>query len=617
VRLEPRRAVERSVAGRGPLALLGDGRRAQRREEAVPLVVRAEVVAQGSARGLLERRIDRGRDREAAAGAALGLDLEEELPRELHRLGREIALDLARGGEAHGLALRRLVLGLVDEVLRAHLLEDEAPALEGLRQIALRVVGLGRGRDAGEHGGLGDRQLAPGLAEAVLGGLLDPVAPVAEVDVVQVELEDLVLAPIATLAVGAALRAELLLEAPREERLAHLPPVGALVRLEQDVLHDLLRDRRAALARASCAEVHHGRARDAEVVDALVLVEARVFGGDERRRHVAREIVDLHDGAPLGEDLGDGRAVAREHARDLRRAIAPLELRDAREVGLVVADEEPAGEGAGHAEEDRGDREPERPLLQAAEEAPRSGRMGRLGHRRAGPPPGLLRGDTEDRVGVGEIGGLLVAHARLNARGPRAHPPIRGRPRRSVDHGGQSSTGARIAHTALPMRMDRPRPPLPRWPNGRRRALSTWMAAPRSALASATLAGTTLVVAACAGAPSAQAPAEVDPPSEPERVPDPPPRYPRAARGVDVPLPPEEDAGEAQLKIRCEGNEPYVCTLEDGSFRCSSTPCLPSCERVGCLEGEACVWCGGEFRCVAIQGSSCGPLSERRDAAAP
>ena len=53
------------------------------------------------------------------------------------------------------------------------------------------------------------------LAEVVARRLLDAVAAVAEVDVVEVELEDLVLG-------------ELLLEAPREERLADLAAEGAL-----------------------------------------------------------------------------------------------------------------------------------------------------------------------------------------------------------------------------------------------------------------------------------------------------------------------------------------------------------------------------------------------------
>ena len=209
-------------------------------------------------------------------------------------------------------------------------------------EIALRRVDLGAGRDAGEHRGLGDGELLRGLAEAVARGLLDPVAAGAEVDVIEIELEDLVLATAMAFLVGAARGAQLLLEAPREERLAHLALVGALLRVEQDVLHDLLRDGRAALPRATRAEVDDERASDAEVVEAFVVVEVRVLGGEHGELHVRRQLVDADDGAPLGEDLGEQRAVTRDDARHLRRVIAAFELGDARQVRLVVADEQPA-----------------------------------------------------------------------------------------------------------------------------------------------------------------------------------------------------------------------------------------------------------------------------------
>ncbi|MDF2696486.1 MAG: hypothetical protein K0S65_4869 [Labilithrix sp.] len=134
---------------------------------------------------------------------------------------------------------------------------------------------------------------------------------------VQIQLEDLVLPLVAALAVATARGTELLLETPCQQRLAHLAAIGALVRLEEDVLHDLLRDRRSALSRPPRPQVHHRGARDAEVVDAFVLVEARVLGGDERGRDVSRQLLDTHDGSPLREQLRERRPVAREHARHL------------------------------------------------------------------------------------------------------------------------------------------------------------------------------------------------------------------------------------------------------------------------------------------------------------
>ncbi len=105
-------------------------------------------------------------------------------------------------------------------------------------------------------------------------------------------------------------------------------------------------------------------------------------------------------------------------------------------------------------------------------------------------------------------------------------------------------------------------------------------------------AGLFLAVAACAG-PS---PAPIAESTEPERIPDPPPRYAHAELDSGIELPPE---GEPQLHVRCDGHRPYVCPLDDGTFDCSETPCVPSCERVGCVGGDVCISCDGAFRCAA------------------
>jgi hypothetical protein len=87
--------------------------------------------------------------------------------------------------------------------------------------------------------------------------------------------------------------------------------------------------------------------------------------------------------------------------------------------------------------------------------------------------------------------------------------------------------------------------------------------------------------------------------AEPARVPDPPPRYTHADTDSGIPLPDESDTElEPKLQIRCGGNQPYVCPLEDGSFRCSDRPCVPACDRVGCVGGEVCRPCEGGFRCL-------------------
>ena len=109
--------------------------------------------------------------------------------------------------------------------------------------------------------------------------LLDPVGAVAEVDRVQVRLQDPLLRP--------GLRA---LELPRVGGLAHLAGDRLLVAVER-VLDELLRDRRAALDDALAANVRDERAADATEVDPVVLPEAPVLDCDDRVPHRVGDLV--------------------------------------------------------------------------------------------------------------------------------------------------------------------------------------------------------------------------------------------------------------------------------------------------------------------------------------
>src|SRR5439155_1126906 len=81
----------------------------------------------------------------------------------------------------------------------------------------------------GEDRRLRDRQLLNVAVEELARRRGDAVRAAAEVDLVQVEVEDVVLA-------------ELRFEPQREDELLHLPLVAPL-RGQQELLHDLLRDR--------------------------------------------------------------------------------------------------------------------------------------------------------------------------------------------------------------------------------------------------------------------------------------------------------------------------------------------------------------------------------------
>lgn len=106
------------------------------------------------------------------------------------------------------------------------------------------------------------------------------------------------------------------------------------------------------------------------------------------------------------------------------------------------------------------------------------------------------------------------------------------------------------------------------------------------------------IVAACSSASSEPTTTSSEVKGEAPRVPNPPPRY---AHSSDDPAPgaaaaaTDPDAGKIYT---CGGRTPFTCPLEDGTFVCSETPCLPDCSRIGCVAGEVCRDCSGSFRCV-------------------
>ncbi len=256
---------------------VGDGGgELQPRRQPVPLVVRGDRLAHRLARCRLELRIDRRRDREPAQARLLGLEVIEHPFRELDRFGGKLARDLGEGREGHRLVLGDRPLGVGQEALHVHLVEDIRPAPERSRQAGARVE-VARVRDPPrDERRLRDRELAGALAEVVTRGLLYPVAAMAEVDVVEVRLEDLVLR-------------ELLLEASREERLTNLACERSFTGPEEQHLDHLLRDGRAALPGAVRAEVDEHCPRDSPVVEALVLVEPGVLRGQDREFDVGRQ----------------------------------------------------------------------------------------------------------------------------------------------------------------------------------------------------------------------------------------------------------------------------------------------------------------------------------------
>ena len=104
-----------------------------------------------------------------------------------------------------------------------------------------------------------------------------------------------------------------------------------------------------------------------------------------------------------------------------------------------------------------------------------------------------------------------------------------------------------------------------------------------------------LAIIACGSTSTGEPAASEDADAEPPRVPDPPPRY-KPLQITDAA--PFEGDGASELNIRGGREKPYVCPLDDGTFACSSVPCLPDCTRIGCVGGDICAACDGGYRCV-------------------
>ena len=187
-------------------------------------------------------------------------------------------------------------------------------AVEHIGDALARPVGMAFGievvrplGEAGEQRAFADVEVLRGLAEIAARRHLDAPRAAAEIDRIEIKLEDIGLGEDA-------------FDARGENDLAHLALVGDVV-ADQQVLRHLLGDGRAALRAARRGEVADEGADEAALVDALVLVEPLVLGGDERLLHVLGDVTERHPhAAVLGlEHFGVALRPCRR-ARSSRRA---------------------------------------------------------------------------------------------------------------------------------------------------------------------------------------------------------------------------------------------------------------------------------------------------------
>ena len=173
------------------------------------------------------------------------------------------------------------------------------PRCDGLLGAGARSVLGRRLEQAGDDGRFGQREIASGLAEVAVGGRLDAVGAAAEIDAVEVELENVTLA-------------ELELEPERHDELLELAGQRALG-AEIEVLRQLLGQRRSAFGEMAGAVVGIEGADKPDRVEPHMAEEAAVLGGEDGIRYAPGQKVERNVVAACSA-LIDERAVARQDA---------------------------------------------------------------------------------------------------------------------------------------------------------------------------------------------------------------------------------------------------------------------------------------------------------------
>ena len=210
--------------------------------------------------GLLHPRVDRGVDPETSlVDLGGGDDLLEFVEDRVDGPAVEGVHELALA-RCDLLPERLLMLRVGDEFEFLHPAQDDIALPEGCLEVVEGRVTVGTADQSRKKGRLRETHVGCGFSEVGLARRLDPVETGAEVDAVHVELEDLLLG-------------HLHLDAEGHGRLEELSVEGLAAEREA-VAGQLLGDRAGPLLHSAEEKVPHGRTRDAERVDAAVLVES-------------------------------------------------------------------------------------------------------------------------------------------------------------------------------------------------------------------------------------------------------------------------------------------------------------------------------------------------------
>ncbi len=182
-------------------------------------------------------------------------------------------------------------LGLVAEQI-----DDQVPPLHVERRVPPRIVAGGAFRNRGERRGLGHVERPGRFAEVPERRGLDAVGPVAEIDLIEIELEDLLLRIAALDVHGDPHLAQLAGQA------AEPAPLGPVDHLRPEIPGQLHGHRRKTLEPLPAQDRLDG-AEDADPVDPAMLVKAAVFRAQEGRDDGGRHLFEWDYRPPLEAEI--------------------------------------------------------------------------------------------------------------------------------------------------------------------------------------------------------------------------------------------------------------------------------------------------------------------------
>ena len=146
---------------------------------------------------------------------------------------------------------------------------------------------------------LGQAHLRGAMVEEFARRGINAIGAAAEIDLVQIEFEDLILGKPPFQRHG-------------DDRLTRLAGKSAIV-VQEHRARQLLGDGRGTLPAMAAARVHHDRTRDANRVDAYVRAKPAILCGDDRRLHHMRDLGVAQPMAIAGSEGHQLAAITRAH----------------------------------------------------------------------------------------------------------------------------------------------------------------------------------------------------------------------------------------------------------------------------------------------------------------